>query len=278
MDKRQDTVELIRAKASAARKPAVMLSFGKDSMALAHLIRIALFKGLNHNHFPLTHAFPLPVIYHRDPWFPQKHEFADGVIRSWAMEAHDYPPQACGVKVNEERLELVARYHFGLLALDIPKNVVHSQYYPRRDYICGLNDWLQRPKAAGVLYPWDCVFIGHKSSDVDPFDGPVPLKSDCVKVAGVELVFPLRHWSDEDVWDYIERNAIPVQRSRYRGRQESADLWYNNDYVHACTACIDPRNKAKTVECPKLKGALVRNMGAEVLRLEGLPEYIGREG
>ena len=61
--------------------------------------------------------------------------------------------------------------------LDIPKNVCPPEEYPRRDFICGLNDWVLRPKAVTVT-PWDVVFHGHKSSDVDPFEGSVPLRSD----------------------------------------------------------------------------------------------------
>ena len=56
------------------------------------------------------------------------------------------------------------------------------------------------------------------------------------------------------------------------------DKWLNPDYVHACTACIDPREKRKTVPCPKLGGALVRNMGPTVMRMEILPDYIQKGG
>jgi hypothetical protein len=76
----------------------------------------------------------------------------------------------------------------------------------RRPFVCGLQ-WLTRPKTLGGQWPWTTVFIGHKNSDVDPYEGPVPLKADQVQTAGVTAVFPLRHWTDEDVWDYIETNA-----------------------------------------------------------------------
>jgi len=277
MSKIQESLDLIRAKATKADKPAVMLSFGKDSMALATLIRIALSTGLNGQHFPLTHAFPLPVVYYRDPWFPHKNEFANGIIRSWSMEVHDYPPFAAGVKTNEHSLELVSRYNFGAVAIDMPKNVAGPEVYPRRDYICGLNDWLARPKVAFTPYPWDLVFIGHKSSDVDPFEGPVPLKANFVKLPGVEIVFPLRDWTDAEVWEYIESQAVPVQKSRYKDRQDKGELWYNNDYTHACTACIDPRERAEEVFCPKLKRN-VPNRGGQVLQLHTMPDYIGEEG
>lgn len=253
--------ELIRRFAQDA---VLMCSFGKDSMVLLNLVR------------DVTNAFGErvpPVIYHRHPWFTFKHEFADNTIRSMALEVHDYPPLACGVKAKPERLELVARYPFGLSALDLPVNT--EPPVPRRDFACGL-DWLLRPKISGLQWKWRNVFIGHKSSDVDPYEGAVPLNNDTAQVGGVNMVFPLREWTDADVWDYIETHNVPYDTRRYSGRTEVADKWLNPDYINACTACIDPRETAKEVFCPKIK-AMVENVGASVLRLEQVPDYIQRE-
>jgi 3'-phosphoadenosine 5'-phosphosulfate sulfotransferase (PAPS reductase)/FAD synthetase len=272
MNKVEESKRLIREMMATAKQPAVMLSFGKDSMVLADLINLV---GRNVHGFPTAHAFPLPVIYHRDPWFAHKHIFADYVIRSWGMEVHDFPPIVAGVKVNADKLELVVRYNFGDGAIEIPKDVSAPGEHPRRDYICGLNDWITRPKTALAHYPWDAVFMGHKSSDVDSFEGPVPLKDDSALIGGVRLVFPMRHWTDDDLWNYIEANHVPFDETRYRHRAERGDKWYNNDYVHACTACIDPREKAETVFCPKLQRQ-VKNRGSEVLQLRAEPTYIQR--
>lgn len=261
-----------------AGQAVLLCSFGKDSMVLLDLIRQVLpARELN------CHSYPIPVIYHRHPYFPAKHEFAEEVIRSWALEVYDFPPLACGVKCKEDRLELVTRYQVGAGAIDIPMNT--EPPFERRPFVCGLQ-WLTRPKTAYSQWPWTTVFIGHKNSDVDPYEGPVPLKEDRVRVmgAGVDAVFPLRHWTDDDVWDYTETNRVPYDKRRY-GRSEIGDgrwgelpdKWLNPDYVHACTACIDPRVKSKTVPCPKLGGNLVRNMGPTVLRMEVLPDYIEKE-
>src|SRR5215475_6165411 len=79
---------------------ALMCSFGKDSMALLHLVRETLGKDL-------------PVIYYRHPYYPAKQQFANQVIESRGLTVHDYPPFAAGVKVKPDMLELVARYGFG---------------------------------------------------------------------------------------------------------------------------------------------------------------------
>jgi len=252
--------ELIHAR--AGNKPALMCSFGKDSMALLHLARETLGKTV-------------PVICYRHPSFPAKWEFANDVIKSWGLTVHDYPPMTAGIKAKEDRLELVARYEFGKDGtMDLPMNTLAP--VARRDFICGLNDWVLRPKAGLITFPWETVFMGHKSSDVDPYEGPVPLKTDSAEIGGVDLVFPLRAWSDADIWDYIEANHVPYDKRRYQDRAELPDKWLNPDYIHACTACIDPRNKAKSVFCPLVQ-TTVRNMGAHVLRLDTVPHYIEKE-
>lgn len=258
MNKIEQAKNLIRDNAGST--PALMCSFGKDSVALLHLIRD-------------TFGRDLPVIYFRHPWFPAKNEFADSVIRSKGLAVHDYPPMQCGVKYNDDRLELVARYAFGNDgAMDLPMNT--EEPIPRRDFVCGLNDWVLRPKAGVITFPWGSVFMGHKSSDVDPFDGAIPLKTDSTVIGGVNLVFPLRHWSDDDVWNYIEENHIPYDKRRYQNRTELPDKWLNPDYLHACTKCIDPRGQSVDVMCPKT-GRLVPSVGTRVQRLQHIPEYIG---
>jgi len=244
---------------------ALMCSFGKDSMVLLHLIREVIpAQPL------LCGSYPMQIIHHRYPWFPQKNEFADSIIRSWNLEVHEYAPILTGVKCNDERIELVARYPFGTSAMDIPVNI--ESPLPRRDYACGLQ-WILRPRQSGMTWNWKTVFSGHKSVDTDPFEGQVPLKHDAAKVGNVNLVFPLRHWTDDDVWEYIETNKIPYDKRRYAGRLEVPDKWLNPDYLHACTACVDPRNKGEKVHCPKLN-KMVENMGQEVLKLDVRPDYV----
>ena len=270
-EKVENAKRFIREAVQSAKRPAVMSSFGKDSMVLMQLIRDAVPRDKWS-----VHTFPMPVIYYRDPWFAHKHKFADSVIKSWGLEVHDYPPVAAGVKCKSDNLELVARYSLGLKYLDIPKNVAAPEEFPRRDYLCGLRDWLLRPKAGLITYPWDLVLMGHKSSDVDDFEGPVPLTSDRIKIHDtLDILYPLREWSDQDVWDYLEEFHVPIQKERY-GVKAPEDKWHSNDYTHACTACIDPRSEAKEVFCPKLQHT-VPNVGKQVLQIGELPSYIKRE-
>lgn len=247
---------------------ALMCSFGKDSMVLLHLIK----NVLTGNELR-SGAYPIPIIWHKHPWFPAKNEFAESIVCLWNLEVYDSPPIACGIKAKADMLELVARYPFGGGAMDLPINT--EQSLKRREFVCGLQ-WLERPKSSGMQWPWVTVFIGHKDSDVDPYEGNVPLKHDAADAGGVNLVFPLRHWTDDDVWQYIEENNVPFDKRRYAGRLEVPDHTLNPDYINACSKCIDPREDAKEVLCPKLN-KMVPNLSRKVLRLEGLPDYVKKE-
>jgi hypothetical protein len=144
----------------------------------------------------------------------------------------------------------------------------------KSDFICGL-EWLKWPKSFGMEWPWATVFIGHKDADVDPYEGSVPLEHDAADGGGVNIVFPLRHWTHDDIWEYTERNQVPYDKRRYAGHLEVPDKWLNPDYVHACTKCIDPRETEEQVMCPKLN-KMVPNVSSKVLRLDSLPPYIKR--
>jgi hypothetical protein len=157
--------------------------------------------------------------------------------------------------------------------MDLPVNT--EEPLRKRDFVCGL-EWLRRTKANGIVeWPWMTAFIGHKDCDVDPYEGAVPLAHDAADAAGVNVVFPLRRWTDDDVWQYIEENHVDYDKRRYAARLEVPDKWLNPDYLHACTKCIDPREDAEEVMCPKL-GRMVPNVSRKVLRLDDLPPYIKR--
>lgn len=237
--------------------PALMSSFGKESMTLLFIIFRIMEKRI-------------PVIYHGSPFDPWKNDWAQSIIKLWNLECYDYLPIASGIKVKPDRLELVHRYQMGPerhQAIDIPVNVLP----PDKKFQCGLK-MLARPKG-GILYQWNLTLIGHKDCDVDQFDGPVPLKSDLVETQGITIGFPLKDWSDEELWDFIETRRIPVQYgTRYVERKEIEFKDFNLDYIEACTRCIDPR-QAEKVFCP-LVDREIPNVSREVLKFEGRPPYI----
>jgi hypothetical protein len=256
----QATIKRIEEWLSEFDKPVLMSSFGKDSCVMLHII----FKVM---------SIKLPIIYHRDPWEPWKNDFADRMIKSMGLVVFDWPPTNCGVKVKDDIIEIVSRYQIGKNnGFDIPKNILEPK--DGEPFQCGL-EMISRPKC-NFSYPWNLVFIGHRSADVDPFEGAVPLKTDFVEIEGAPAAaFPLKDWTDEELWSYIQEKRIIVQSgSRYdmAMRKDTENKLFNNDWITACTKCIDKR-QPKMVYCPKFKKE-IPNVSSTVLDLNFRPSYI----
>ncbi len=248
------------------RRPAFMCSFGKDSMVLLHLLR--------------SRGIRIPIIFHRDPWWPRKYAFADRVITDWELEVYDYAPFAVSLWEGKEIMAFTNFYQVGPLpagVLRLPKNILPPE--PGKRFLCGLNDVLRRP-TGNFNYPWDCVLIGHKSSDEDQIAGKVTLHCDIKLGAGQtpDAAFPLRQWTDADIWNYTETHGVPQQSDRYyvKGRCEYKDKRANSDYAHVCIACVDRREKRPAVPCPRL-GCDVSNIADQVPYDQPNFRYFGEE-
>ncbi len=251
-----------------AERPAVMCSFGKDSMVMLHLM--------------LQMGVKLPVVFYQDPWFAQKYQFAKDVAEAWGLVVWDYQPSAVTMWEGKGIMAFTNHYQIGPRLPDgripdmaVPKNI--EEPVEGRFYLCGLVDLFARPLGT-FEFPWDMVLIGHKSADEDQIAGKVPLQCDRVRseAGGPVAGFPLKDWTDEDVWAYTERFEVPVQLDRYvRGTDgmwgEHEDKWANSDYWHACIACIDRRN-GPVVECPKLKRP-VPNVSDRITYRDIVPDY-----
>lgn len=248
------------------RRPALMCSFGKDSMVLLHILR--------------AEGICLPVVFHRDPWWPAKYHFADGIIAAYDLEVHDYPPYAVTLWEGKEIMAFTNHYQTGPLpggTLKLPKNILPPE--PGKRFLCGLHDVLRRP-TGNYAYPFDCVLIGHKSSDQDQIAGKIPLTCDIKQNGGIgpDAAFPLRHWTDADIWDYTDRFSVPQQADRYdvANRCEYPDKRANSDYAHVCIACLDRRNPSRSVHCPRL-GCEVDNISAAAPYDTAQMPYFGEE-
>lgn len=262
-----DQIKLEKAKAivraALTNTSVVYCSFGKDSMVLLHMTR--------------EMGFDLPVIFNRIPVFAGKQAFANRVIEHWGLTVHSFLPQATAVAFNPEPDVL--------------------NYYPVRDgrllmmpvgvlrpvdglpFACGLFDLIGTPQGSAA-YPWDVAFVGHKSCDHDPLLGDLPLGRDVAQATpSMRVAFPLRHFTDADVWAYTEQFDVPYNTKRYdkaNGYREFADRSSNNDYYHACLKCMDP-GEPETVVCPRFGS--VPNVSASVRKANlTLPAYVEREG
>lgn len=246
---------VIRTALQRFTTPAVMCSFGKDSMAVLHLMR--------------TINPDLPIIFHREPFQPHKYAYANRIIAEWDLTVYDFPPERTEVQEGGGEFEVMNYYPLGG-----GKNCALPTGFRMpltgEKVVCGLREVYGKPTGT-FNYPWNVVFHGHKNCDVDPVMGAVPLYADyALNVDCATAVFPLRTWTDADVWAYLEENKVPLHTDRYMKRtdgawRERADKTHNPDYITACTSCMLSSNP-RAVPCPKLGGQLVQNVSSQLRR------------
>lgn len=255
-------LKLIKDAAGNYKYPVAYSSFGKDSMVMLDLIERAGYK--------------LPIVFHREPFMPKKYEFSNRVIAEKDYVVYDYPPIATAISKNGSACEIINYQQVGSQVTYLPTGIK-----PPKDgepYLCGLNDIYLKPKGS-YNFPWDVSFIGHKSSDVDPILGALPINTRLqINRGKSDYVFPLADFTDADVWEYTEKCGLLINEKRYdraNGWREFDDITYNPDYFTACVACMD-RDAPAVVYCPKINRE-VQNISAQInyVRSQELPSYIG---
>jgi hypothetical protein len=254
-DKIKETLEFTIEQLKQYKLPVLYCSFGKDSTVLLHLL--------------LSQKIRIPIIYHSDPWYPRKNDFANQLISLWSLEVYSYPPAKVSLLHGKEIVALVSEYQCSPHAtVTVLKNALEYQDGDDPDkFLCGLN-FLMRPCCVFV-YPWDLGLVAHKDCDTDQIFGPVPLHSRLVyRDEGPDFVFPLKEWTHNDIWDYTERFNVPYQADRYDlgTRRELPDKTPNSDWYEVCIRCVDKRLHGQKVFCPKLERELENVSGAA-------PEY-----
>jgi len=253
-DKIASTKENLKREIGAARNPVLMCSFGKDSLTILHLLRSM---GIN-----------IPILFWREHGQNKKYEFADLLIHLWDLKVYDYPPSAVDIVNLGDKFDGIGFRSFGNTALVY----VAIELHPPTDemFSCAIEEILNKPTIPTFDYKWDLTLSGHKSGDIDPILGEIPLKHDKVQFGTTTVFYPLRDWTDAEVWQYIIENNVPYEKRRYdanNGFKEREDKTYNNNYHFACTACLNPGNGAK---------AWCRLMNKEIENIGHTIDYAGK--
>lgn len=230
------------------QKPMLLWSGGKDSTVLLHLA--------------LQIKPDMPVVQYRDPWFPRRWVWMQSLAADWGFTLFDYPPTYVGLYHQDGGLAAVSQYHIGNdRYLQLPRDIIDwtpDKTGDHNRWLCAREEFLGRPTGT-MSFPWDLMLIGHKTTDEDPLLGQVALLTDHVEHTGdkadmADLAFPLRDWTDDDIWNYIEVYQVPMQASRYDivNRRSRPDKRENSDYLPMCVNCVDCRGTVgEMVPCPK---------------------------
>lgn len=235
----EETREIIRGALAKAEAPALLCSFGKDSMVMLALVR--------------EQTPSIPVVYFPVFDHPTKHEFAARVTQEWNLRLWPWKPCHRDVIGKGKHVELIESYLLpGGAVVSLP---VEAQpgYVPNADCHCAI-ERLNEPVDESV-HSLDLLFVGHRGDDVDPTHGPVPLSAGEYAEGLFTVAYPLAQWTEKDIWEASKLLGIPQNLRRYR----DASLAHNADYFDLCTQCLTPGMKGPMVPCPK--GGEVFNLG-----------------
>ena len=240
---------VVKSALTNSKNPVVMCSFGKDSIVVLHLVR--QFRKLK-------------VIFHRESVQHHKYEYANRLMREWDLHVIDYPPSGTALSEGNDHLDVVNFYQVGSKTIYLPTEL--HQQDNGRDTVCALSD-IYGKMTGTVNYPFDLIFHGHKASDSDPILGKVPIFADvALNAEAPHLAYPIRHFTDEDVWRYIEENDIPTHHERYVKKDgvwgDSYDKTQHPHYVSCCYSCMS-KNTGNNVHCPKW-GLTVSNVSSQL--------------
>jgi hypothetical protein len=234
------------------RNPVVLWSGGKDSTAMLHLLIFHM-------------GVRLPCVQWREPRFRHRYAHSDLLAREWDLTLFDYAPgriaiqDGYDIETGEPRFDFLKYYQWGhhsALILSLGTEAPTAQEVSAGRYLCGLSDVLQRPTGT-FQWPWDSCFHGQKSADVDLIKGAVPLMQDVRRTPDSPTqLYPMRHWTDDDIFDYLEAEGVPMDPTRY---DRSTGKWghkqdksHNADYYPICWNCVN-RHLSSPVHCPKLQ-------------------------
>lgn len=227
----ESTRGLITEQLAISRKPVVAGSFGKESMVMLYLI--------------LSIKPEMAVIYFPGFPHPTKHAWPERMAREWNLNLFAPFPSARDAISKDGHVELIELYELAPGRFMYFPIEAAPGYEPDRDSHCALAQLHEGPTSSGPA-DFDAVLIGHRNDDVDPTHGPAPLREYVVDTGDFRYVYPLKDWTESDVWEASRLLGIPQNEARYRDR----DMDANNDYYDLCTRCF-PGSAGQFVACPK---------------------------
>jgi len=267
----EEAIQSISAVVRSAESAAVFTSFGKDSMALLGVLREA----------NLLSAVQL--VSFRHPAFPSRYAFADRIIAQWSLDPLIVFHRWNSIIAGNGRVDLLgtARARGSRIHIPVANMVWQSE---SKLWSCALDN--QLPHGVDLIkLDFDLVLLGSKQSDVDPVVGKVEVRNVAEQFGGkTSLLFPLRDWTDDDIWDLIRSREIPFDSNRYVESTTGTfvdDTTYSehSEYLPVCTACVNPANDGE-VWCPKFGKSMPRRAGTVQHRnyppkpREGVPEVV----
>lgn len=264
--------DIEHALAHATAEPYAVSSFGKDSLVLLHLLSAHGVRNVLHLQDAdevVDWPFINEVIANYD-----LHVTMLSRGRAMFMVVNDMPVFTALTFVSDRHLAV------------FPTTM--APYTGRGSYVC-VDGELHAMRATALDLQFDLLFSGAKRSDLTSkaclsFMNLLPTamveqrarESFATEVyrdrgAGVMSCEPLLHWTDADVWAYIDVQGLPWSHAVYHDdhtKKPTGMQW--------CYRCHDPR-EASIVACPRI-GKNVLNLAAMTQDSDLQIEKLGRIG
>lgn len=173
----------IRDALATAQSPAVLCSFGKDSLLVLALVREL--------------RTDVPVLWFRDG--TANEAFARRIIHEWNLTA--FSPAPADVYLVAEHT-MVHEYD-----LDGARAPLVIDLVPGEE--CALRKFTRR--TADLLLPFDVLLTGYKDTDTHWLKGPTALWEEGVMAGRMRVVAPIRHMTDEQVRSALVEMNVPYE-------------------------------------------------------------------
>lgn len=195
-------MEIARAKIrqvlSKAKQPAVLTSFGKDSLLLMALAREV--------------RKDVAALWLRNG---TDESFAKEMIRYWNLTVFCWAPADVYLLTNGAEHVLVGEYSFGPDRLPLLTDIAEGTD-------CVFN--AQQQRTPELSLPFDVILWGVKDSDSHWIKGDGKFKEDGFMLGRAQVFAPIRHMTDDQVRANMSELKIPYRLVR--------------DEVPMCTACM----------------------------------------
>jgi hypothetical protein len=238
--KRARALDLIESMMGYGIRPAILSSFGKESLVLAALAREIWLT-------PEFAYFELGLV-------PEKHAFARHTIDRLGLNVTYLIPHYTFLIRGLTDTSLA--YTFKLTSGTEFYVAVTFEEGSEENLICGLDSSICR-MGNHPPYPWDILISGRRDSDVDISLGSLRWP-DTVQSLNDDtaIVMPILNWSDRDVYHYLRWQQMEPDLIRYEQVGHSfrsrPDMRSNPDHAPYCIRCFAAPRGAE-VSCPKLK-------------------------
>jgi hypothetical protein len=194
-----------------AKNPAVLCSFGKDSLLLLYLCR-----EVNPN---------VNVIWYSADASKEQRAFASKVIKLWGLTVYSYSPASRYFLPKGGGLVLTDEYSFGGEWMPMLTDISEGQR-------CAAG--LSKERTPYFAYPFDVTLSGWKKTDEQFVIGGIDVPADGFRLGPTAFYSPFRDWTDAEVLEAIKQLRIPY---------EAVD-----DTLSLCTACLQ---STEPVYCPE---------------------------